>query len=122
MEAARQPPGEINVLRRLIRYAEQLYGLHDRLLAAVGDTRAKPRIPASVVVQSALLLFWARLGSLNEEGTAAWMCRAAVWWWSRSTCSEACPLRWTCCLGICCEVANSAQHSANPRKGRTLIV
>jgi len=61
--------GRNNVLRRLIAYAEKLYGLHDRLLAGVSDTRRKPRIPASVVVHSALLLFWARLGSLNALET-----------------------------------------------------
>ena len=48
-----------------------LYGLRDRLLAEVGDSRLRPRIPTSVVVQSALVLFWARLGSLNALETLA---------------------------------------------------
>ena len=60
--------GRNSVLRRLIHYAEKLYGLRDRLLAEVGDIR--PRIPTSVVVQSALVLFWARLGSLKTLASA----------------------------------------------------
>ena len=63
--------GRNSVLRRLIHYAEKLYGLRDRLLAEVGDSRLRPRIPTSVVVQSALVLFWARLGSLNALETLA---------------------------------------------------
>ena len=50
---------------------EKLYGLRDRLFAELGDSRPKPRIPASVVGPSARVLFWARLGSLNALETLA---------------------------------------------------
>ena len=45
MEAAAKSPGENSVLRRLIHYAEKLYGLRDRLLAEVGDSRLRPPHP-----------------------------------------------------------------------------
>ncbi len=35
--------GRNNVVRRLIHYAEKLYGPRDRLLAEVGDSRLRPR-------------------------------------------------------------------------------
>jgi len=63
--------GRNNVLRRLIHYAEKLYGLRDGLLAGVADARPQPRIPARVVLQATLVLFWARLGSLNALETLA---------------------------------------------------
>lgn len=57
------------MLRRLLRYAKGGYHL-DAQVAAIGDARLKPRIPTARVVKSALLMFWARLGSFNalEEG------------------------------------------------------
>ncbi len=63
--------GRNDVLRRLLHYAEKVYGLRDSLLAAVGDTRPRPRIPTRVVLQSVLVLFWTRLGSLNALETLA---------------------------------------------------
>ena len=63
--------GRNDVLRRLLHYAEKVYGLRDSLLVAVGDTRPRPRIPTRVVLQSVLVLFWTRLGSLNALETLA---------------------------------------------------
>jgi hypothetical protein len=58
-------------------YAQRIFGLSGKILPRLGDTRPQPRIPTAVVVQSALLLFWARLGSLNafEEVKQARFCR-----------------------------------------------
>jgi hypothetical protein len=51
-------------LGRVLQYAENVYGLCTRL-GAVHDKRDKPRIPAGRVATSYVLLFLARLGSLN---------------------------------------------------------
>jgi hypothetical protein len=40
-------------------------------LAGIADARTQPRIPTRVVLQAALVLFWARLGSLNALETLA---------------------------------------------------
>lgn len=40
-------------------------------MAGAADARPQPRIPARVVLQSTLVLFWARLGSLNALATLA---------------------------------------------------
>ncbi|MGC1414511.1 MAG: hypothetical protein WA817_04470, partial [Candidatus Acidiferrum sp.] len=55
----------INVLRRLIAYAEKIFSLSADILTQVSDRRLEPRIPAAAVVKSALVLFWARMGSIN---------------------------------------------------------
>ena len=64
------------VLGRVVKYAEKVYGLCTRL-RAVGDGRVKPRIPAGRVALSYLLLFLARLGSLNaleqREPNVGWV-------------------------------------------------
>jgi hypothetical protein len=64
------------VLGRVLRYAEKVYGICTRL-RAVRDQREKPRIPAGRVALSYVLLFLARLGSLNaleqREPASAWL-------------------------------------------------
>lgn len=46
-------------------YAEKVFGLSAQVVALVSDRRQEPRIATAVVVKSALVAFWARLGSLN---------------------------------------------------------
>ncbi len=48
----------------MLKYAEKVYGICTRL-RAVCDNREKPRIPAGRVALSYVVLFLARLGSLN---------------------------------------------------------
>lgn len=48
----------------MLKYAERVYGICTRL-RAVGDQRKKARIPAGRVALSYVMLFLARLGSLN---------------------------------------------------------
>lgn len=55
----------INVLRRLIAYSEKIFALSADILMQVSDRRLEPRISAVAVVKSALVLFWARMGSIN---------------------------------------------------------
>ena len=55
----------INVLRRLIAYSEKIFSLSADILTQVSDRRLEPRIPAAAVVKSALVLFSARMGSIN---------------------------------------------------------
>ena len=56
----------ITVLRRLIACAEKIFQLSKDIVTQVSDRREKPRIStAAVVVKSSLVLFWARLGSIN---------------------------------------------------------
>ena len=63
--------GRNDVLRRLIHYPEKRYRLPGRA-AQRGRRRPAPAAhPTPVVVQSVLLLFWARLGSLNALETLA---------------------------------------------------
>jgi hypothetical protein len=64
------------VLHRLIRYAEKVFGLSRRLLDPITDARQQPRTPTTLVLKSALAMFWARLGSLNALETVA----AAKFW------------------------------------------
>lgn len=49
----------------MIRYCEKIFGLSERVLAGVSDRRRLPRIATRRALQGALVLFWARLGSLN---------------------------------------------------------
>lgn len=60
-------PGKetLAVLRRLIAYSEKIFGLSGEVIAAVPDRRPQPRISTAAVVKSAVVLFWARRGSLN---------------------------------------------------------
>src|SRR5260370_13283167 len=55
----------IIVLRRLIAYSEKIFQLSKDIVTQVSDRREKPRISAAAVVKSSLVLFWARLGSIN---------------------------------------------------------
>ncbi len=66
-------PGEegLNILRRLIAYAEKIFQFSGIVVAGVMDLRRQPRIPTSCVVQSVAALFWARMGSLNALELAA---------------------------------------------------
>jgi hypothetical protein len=63
------------VLRRLIGYAEKIFDLGE-VLGAVSDQRLRPRIPTAALLQSVLVLYWARLGSLNAleavRGASFW--------------------------------------------------
>ncbi len=52
------------MLGRLLAWAEKVVDLR-RIIAAVSDRRRRPRIPTATVVQSILILFLVRLGSLN---------------------------------------------------------
>jgi hypothetical protein len=85
MEAA-QRKETIAVLRRLIAYAEKIFDLSLDILAPLSDLRPQPRISTVVVVKSAMVMFWARMGSLNAlELTAG----AHFWksWLEQSPCS-----------------------------------
>lgn len=66
-------PGKegLNILRRLIAYAEKIFQFSGVVVAGVMDLRHQPRIPTSCVVQSVAALFWARMGSLNALELAA---------------------------------------------------
>ena len=55
----------ITVLRRLIAYAEKIFQLSKDIVTQVSDRREKPRISTAAVVKSSLVLFWARMGSIN---------------------------------------------------------
>ena len=46
-------------------YAVKVFGLSLQVIDHVSDRRLRPRITTDVVVKSALVLFWCRLGSLN---------------------------------------------------------
>jgi len=58
--------GNLKILRRLIGYAEKIFSLSSSILPAIHDRRSQPRIPTAPLVKSALVMFWARLGSLNS--------------------------------------------------------
>src|ERR1700676_4725658 len=55
----------ITVLRRLITYSEKIFKLSKGITTKFLDRREKPRISTAVVVKSSLVLFWARMGSIN---------------------------------------------------------
>ena len=76
----------ITVLRRLITYSEKIFQLSKGITTQFSDRREKPRISTAVVVKSSLVLFWARMGSIN-----AWeqVGRARFWrhWLAEPACS-----------------------------------
>lgn len=76
----------LTVLRRLIRYAEKVFHVSRDVMAPLSDRRLEPRISTAAVVKSALVLFWARLGSLNAWALVA---GARFWqhWLPEPTCS-----------------------------------
>ena len=59
------------MLRRLLRYAEKVLDLSSEVLDRVTDARPQPRTPTTLVLKSALAMFWARLGSLNALETVS---------------------------------------------------
>ena len=85
MEAA-EGAETVTVLRRLVAWAEKIFDLSDAVVAPVTDRRLQPRIPTAVVVKSALVMFLARLGSLNALELSA---RSGFWkkWLAAPTCS-----------------------------------
>src|SRR5258708_6932663 len=76
----------INVLRRLIAYSGKIFHFSRDIVTHLSDQRRKPRISTAAVVKSSMVLFWARMGSLN-----AWeqVGRARFWqsWLQEPTCS-----------------------------------
>jgi hypothetical protein len=70
METARAKE-EITVLRRLIAYSEKIFPLSREVVAPISDRRPEPRISTAAVVKSSLVMFWARMGSLNALELAA---------------------------------------------------
>ncbi len=68
----------IIVLRSLIAYSEKIFQLSKDIVTLVSDRREKPRISTAAVVKSSLVLFWARMGSINaweQVGRARfWQC------------------------------------------------
>ena len=76
----------LTVLRRLIQYAEKVFHVSRDVMAPLSDRRLEPRISTAAVVKSALVLFWARLGSLNAWALVG---GARFWqhWLHEPTCS-----------------------------------
>ena len=76
----------VTVLRRLVAWSEKIFDLSAGVIAPVWDRRLQPRIPTAVVVKSALVMFWARMGSLNALQLSA---RAGFWkkWLGAPCCS-----------------------------------
>ena len=68
----------ITVLRRLIAYSEKIFQLSKDIVTQVSDRREKPRISTAAVVKSSLVLFWARMGSIN-----AWEQVGRAHFWKR---------------------------------------
>src|ERR1019366_1500034 len=85
MEAA-EGAKTVTVLRRLVAWSERIFDLSAAVIAPVSDRRPQPRIPTAVVVKSALVMFWARMGSLNALELSA---RAGFWkkWLAAPSCS-----------------------------------
>jgi hypothetical protein len=59
------------MLHRLVRYAEKVLDLSSKVLDRITDARPQPRTPTTLVLKSALAMFWARLGSLNALETVS---------------------------------------------------
>ena len=53
------------ILRRLIAYSEKVFRFSTEVLASLSDRRPEPRIATLTVAKAAMVLFWARMGSLN---------------------------------------------------------
>ncbi|MEI6271665.1 MAG: transposase [Chloroflexota bacterium] len=85
MEAA-EGAETVTVLRRLVAWSEKIFDLSAAVIAPVSDRRLQPRIPTAVVVKSAFVMFWARMGSLNALELSA---RAGFWkkWLPAPSCS-----------------------------------
>jgi hypothetical protein len=53
------------LLRRLIAYSDKVFHLSALLIASITDRRPEPRISTATVAKASIVLFWARLRSLN---------------------------------------------------------
>jgi hypothetical protein len=53
------------LLRRLIAYSDKVFHLSTLLIASITDCRLEPRISTATVAKASMVLFWARMGSLN---------------------------------------------------------
>lgn len=53
------------MLRRLIAYSDKVFHLSALLIASITDRRPEPRISTATVAKASMVLFWARMGSLN---------------------------------------------------------
>jgi hypothetical protein len=53
------------MLRRLIAYSDKVFHLSALLITSITDCRQEPRISTSTVAKTSMVLFWARMGSLN---------------------------------------------------------
>ena len=58
--------GSPNILRRLIAYSEKVFRFSAGLMASITDRRPEPRISTATVSKASMVLFWARMGSLNS--------------------------------------------------------
>src|SRR6266699_4732938 len=54
-----------NMLRRLIAYSDKVFQLSTLLIASITDRRPEPRISTATVAKASMVMFWARMGSLN---------------------------------------------------------
>ena len=61
-EGAQQ--AELTILRRILAYARKVLRWEEHL-DGVRDDRQQPRIPTATIVRSVVVMFLARLGSLN---------------------------------------------------------
>jgi hypothetical protein len=64
------------LLRRLIAYSDKVFPLSSLLITSITDHRPEPRISTATVVKAGMVLFWARMRSLN----ALEMSGAARFW------------------------------------------
>ena len=53
------------ILRRLIAYSDKVFRLTAEVLPTIIDRRLEPRISTLIVAKAAMVMFWARMGSLN---------------------------------------------------------
>jgi hypothetical protein len=53
------------MLRRLIGYSQKVFRLSTKLIPSFTDRRPEPRISTATVAKAAMVMFWARLGSLH---------------------------------------------------------
>jgi Transposase DDE domain len=54
-----------DLLRRLIAYADKVFHLSALLIGSITDRRPEPRISTATVAKASMILFWARMRSLN---------------------------------------------------------
>ena len=53
------------MLRGLIAYSDKVFHLSSLLIASITDRILEPRISTATVAKAGMVLFWARMGSLN---------------------------------------------------------